>query len=141
MIWRRETGAGGRAGVFGCARSSHVPEVNPVRAVPLAAFIPSRVPGRGRGAWGGFASEVVRRGQSDWRPAAWGGGGIACGLAPGGGRNAWRPRAVPLGWCSRGLRGLGGGRPGLAADLPVAQSVVDQGEQPPGGGDLGDVLC
>src|SRR5712692_1291746 len=29
----------------------------PVRAVPLAAFIPSRDPGRGRGAWGGSASE------------------------------------------------------------------------------------
>jgi hypothetical protein len=30
---------------------------HPVRAVPLAAVIPSRVPGRGRGAWGGSASE------------------------------------------------------------------------------------
>ena len=29
---------------------------HPVRAVPLAAVIPSRVPGRGRGAWGGSAS-------------------------------------------------------------------------------------
>jgi hypothetical protein len=32
----------------------------PVRAVPLAAFIPSRGPGRGRGAWGGFASGGAR---------------------------------------------------------------------------------
>lgn len=36
--------------------SSHVPG-HPVRAVPLAAVIPSPVPGRGRGAWGGSASE------------------------------------------------------------------------------------
>src|ERR1039458_10538885 len=34
----------------------------PVRAVPLAAFIPSRVPGRGRGAWGGSASEEAGQG-------------------------------------------------------------------------------
>jgi hypothetical protein len=31
-------------------------------AVPLAAFIPSRVPGRGRGAWGGSASESGQAG-------------------------------------------------------------------------------
>src|ERR1035441_8177205 len=50
--------------------------VHRVRAVPLAAFIPSPGPGRGRGAWGGSASEgAVRRGQSDGRPAARGGGG------------------------------------------------------------------
>src|SRR6266571_8601134 len=73
------------------------------------------------------------------------GGRIACGLAPGGGQNAWRPRAWPLAResCSCRPRRLGygrvGGWPGQAADLPVAQAVVDQGEQPAGGGDLGDV--
>jgi hypothetical protein len=41
----------------------------PVRAVPLAAVIPSRVPGRGPGGMGRSASEVaVRRGQSRRRP-------------------------------------------------------------------------
>jgi len=43
-----------------------------VRAVPLAAVIPSRVPGRRAGAaWGGSASErgAVRRGQSRGAPA------------------------------------------------------------------------
>jgi Phage integrase, N-terminal SAM-like domain len=41
---------------------------------------------------------AVRRGQSQERPAAVSAGGrIACGLAPGGGQNAWRPRA-----CARG---------------------------------------
>jgi hypothetical protein len=34
----------------------HVPVLSGA-AVPLAAVIPSRVPGRGRGAWGGSASE------------------------------------------------------------------------------------
>src|SRR6266702_5819364 len=56
----------------------------PVRAVPLAAFIPSRDPGRGRGAWGGSASEGRsgganqigapprgRGGQNSLRPRAW----------------------------------------------------------------------
>ena len=39
-------------GVLGYSGPSHV-RCLPVRAVPLAAVIPSRVPGRGRGAWGG----------------------------------------------------------------------------------------
>ncbi len=43
-------------GVCGCFQFRPRFRVVPVRAVPLAAFIPSRVPGRGRGAWGGFAS-------------------------------------------------------------------------------------
>ena len=50
-------GSRGRAGgVFGCSGPSHV-RCLPVRAVPLAAVIPSRVPGREPGtAWGGSAS-------------------------------------------------------------------------------------
>src|ERR1039457_7578864 len=48
----------------------------PVRAVPLAAFIPSRVPGRGRGAWGGSASEEAGQGGGiRGKPAPPGGGG------------------------------------------------------------------
>src|SRR6266700_2586889 len=68
MIWRRETGAGGRAGVFGCFPGpSHG---HPVRAVPLAAFIPSRVPGRGPGGMGRVRVRgAVRRGQSRLAPA------------------------------------------------------------------------
>ena len=129
---KREPGV---CGVFGCSGPSHGPG-HPVRAVPLAAVIPSRVPGRGRGAWGGSASEeAVRRGQSDGRPRR------RCG----GGADSWRPRAWPL---ARGKLFMppapagsraAGRRPGQAADLPVAHAVEDQGEQPAGGGDLGDV--
>ena len=72
---------------------------------PLAAFIPSFVPGTaGRGAWGGFASGTGR-GQSDGRPRRRAGRGVPLalargrmfgGLAPGGGgQNSWRPRARP----------------------------------------------
>ena len=75
---------------------------------PLAAFIPSFVPGVicCRGAWGGFASGAGR-GQSDRRPRrragrsvplALAGGRMSGGLAPGGGgQNSWRPRAWPAG--------------------------------------------
>ena len=64
----------GSRGFSGMWLSGPVPRyrVIPVRAVPLAAFIPSRVPGRGRGAWGGFASE--RSGGANQRgavPAGW----------------------------------------------------------------------
>ena len=58
--------------VCGCLGPSPRYRVIPVRAVPLAAFIPSRAPGRGRGAWGGFASE--RSGGANQRgavPAGW----------------------------------------------------------------------
>ena len=145
MIGRRETGAGALRGMrLFSARPRY--RVIPVRAVPLAAFIPSRVPGRGRGAWGGFASE--RSGGANQRGARppGGGGRIACGLAPGGGQNAWRPRARATGregWsCRLLLRRVGGpAGPGQAADLVVAHPVEDQGEQLAGGGDLGDVLC
>src|ERR1039457_7697046 len=47
----------------------------PVRAVPLAAFIPSRVPGRGRGAWGGSASEEAGQAGASRRKAPPPGGG------------------------------------------------------------------
>jgi hypothetical protein len=70
--------------------------VHPVRAVPLAAFIPSRVPGRGRGAWGGSASKNGQAGPITWASCRRGEGEIAGGLAPGGGQNTWRPRAWPL---------------------------------------------
>ena len=58
------------------------------------------------------------------------------------GQTLRRPRAWPLAsqavhaaWCLA----WGGGR-GQAADLPVAQAVEDQGQEPAGGGDLRDVL-
>src|SRR5712691_13135883 len=66
--------------------------------------------------------------------------------APGGGQNAWRPRAWPSAreCCSCCPGRLGGGRVfaglGQAADLPVAHPVEDQSEQLAGGGDLRDVL-
>jgi len=57
-------------------------------------------------------------------------GGLAPGRWPGCGHAA---RAGAGG-------GGGGGGGGQAADLPVAHAVEDQGEQPPGGSDLGDIL-
>jgi hypothetical protein len=87
---------------------------------PLAAFIPSFVPGVMccRGAWGGFASGAGR-GQSDRRPRrragrgvppALAGGRMFGGLAPGGGgQNSWRPRAWPAGGHAAG-RARGGSR-------------------------------
>ena len=111
MIWRRETGAG-VVRVFGCVRSSHV-RCHPVRAVPLAAFIPSRVPGRGRGAWGGSASEVSGGANQMGALPPGAGGRIACGLAPGGGQNAWRPRArAGRGHVHVAAAGVAGGLPG-----------------------------
>jgi hypothetical protein len=53
MIRRRGTGARAVPGVSGCSGASPWSGVIPVRAVPLPAVIPSRVPGRGQGAWGG----------------------------------------------------------------------------------------
>jgi hypothetical protein len=53
-----------------------------VRAVPLAAFIPSRVPGLGRGAWGGFASKGGQAGANQ-----------VGALPPGAGRTSLRPAA------------------------------------------------
>jgi hypothetical protein len=133
-MWRRGMGARGSARVFGCFRSSHVPG-HPVRAVPLAAFIPSRVPAVA-GEHGAGPRQAVRRGQSRGR------------LRPrsaAAGQNERRPRARPGGpaarSCCRGRCGRrwSGGR-GQAADLPVAHAIEDQGEQLAGGGDLGDVL-
>ena len=144
-----DDGAAGNGswGFSGMWLSGPVPRcrVIPVRAVPLAAFIPSRVPGRGRGAWGGFASE--RSGGANHRGAEPAGGGGQNGLRP----RAWRgadclgasrPGRWPGRVCSCGLKagaGSGGGGRGQAANLPVAHAVEDQGEQPPGGGDLGGV--
>ena len=51
MMGPRETEPGSCRGI-GLFRSADV-RCLPVRAVPLAAVIRSRVPGRGRGAWGG----------------------------------------------------------------------------------------
>jgi hypothetical protein len=59
-------------------------------------------------------------------------GGLAPGRWPGGAVHAAR-----AGTWAMGDEFAGG--PGQAADLPVAQAVEDQGEQPAGGGDLGDV--
>ena len=75
MMGRRETGAG----AFGYAVVWPVPGSGsiPVRAVPLAAFIPSRVPGRGRGAWGGCASEDGQAGPIREAPCPPGAGGRA----------------------------------------------------------------
>src|SRR5260221_11822847 len=137
MMWLRETGAGGRAG-FSCSRVRPIFRVYPARAVPLAAFIPSRDPGRGRGAWGGSASgEAVRRGQSRGRPRR----------RVTAGQNAWRPRALPPAggrWSCR-PPGRGDGRLigglGQAAGLPVAHPVVGEGEGPAGGGGPGGVFC
>jgi hypothetical protein len=64
---KREPGPCG--GVFDCSGPSHGQGLA-VRAVPLAAVIPSRVPGPVAGAaWGGSGAEgAVRRGQSRGRP-------------------------------------------------------------------------
>ncbi len=103
-----------------------------VRAVPPAAFIPSLVVpallGRMHGA-------VRVSGQA--RSITFGARAGPAGLA---GPKTWRPRAwLPArGWWSC-RRGRAGGRRGQGADLPVAQAVVDQGEELAGGGDLGDV--
>src|SRR5258707_8865652 len=126
MMWLRETGAGGRGG-FSCSRVRPIFRVYPARAVPLAAFIPSRDPGRGRGAWGGSASgETVRRGQSRGRPRR----RIAAG------QNDWRPPAPPPARenCSFPPPRRGGGEfargLGQAADLPPPPPVGNQGQGP-----------
>ena len=81
--------------------------VIPVRAVPLAAFIPSRVPGRGRGAWGGSASEEAgQAGSIRGTPAPPGRRGrIAGDLAPG----RWPGKAVHAAsavWVTGGFSGV-----------------------------------
>src|ERR1035441_2809367 len=90
MLWRAGNGEPGAVrGVFGCSGSSHVPGY-PVRAVPLAAVIPSPGPGRSRGAWGGSASEGGQAGSIRWAPAppGRGGGGEQVG-GPRPGAGAW----------------------------------------------------
>ena len=69
----RAAGNGSRLGGTGIRLFQVVPmfRVHPVRAVPLAAFIPSRVPGRGRGAWGGFTSRSGGANQRGAVPAGW----------------------------------------------------------------------
>ena len=99
---------------------------------------PFACPGRGRGRMGGSASEgAVRRGQSRGRPRcrvrAAGQTQDATSRLAAGQEELFMPPAQAAG------SPAGGGRSGQAADLPVAQAVEDQGEQPPGGGDLGDV--
>jgi len=132
---RRETGAGGLArGIRLCVQVRPVVSVWRA-AVPLAAFIPSRVPSRGPGnAWGGPRQGAVRRGQSRRRPRRHEGGGAE-------NRATSRLAAGQESCCcscrTRRRRRVFGG-PGQAADLAVAHPVVDQGEQPPRGGDLRD---
>jgi hypothetical protein len=59
-------------------------------------------------------------GQNRRRPRAWAGG-----------QNVWRRPAQARGrGGSCGLVRAGGGRPGQAADLPVAHPVAGQGEEP-----------
>src|ERR1039458_10173019 len=79
----------------------------PVRAVPLAAFIPSRVPGRGRGAWGGSASEEAGQAGSirGTPPPPGRRGRIAGDLAPG----RWPGKAVHAAsavWVTGGFSGV-----------------------------------
>ena len=82
-------------------------------------------PGRGRGHGAGRVSGRGRAGPIRWAFTP-----------PGGGGQTWgRPRARPAGGRSRGH-----GWCGQAADLAVAEPVAVQGQQPAGGGDLGDVL-
>jgi hypothetical protein len=96
MIWQRETGAGGSCGGIRLFRS--VPRSgSPVRAVPLAAVIPSRVPAVAGGAWGGSASgQGGQAGSIKWAPAPPGEGGgadnsAASRLAAGQGKLIMRP--------------------------------------------------
>jgi len=119
----------GSSAVAVCGGLSPVPGsgVFPVRAVPLAAFILSRVPGRGRAAWGGSASEGGQAGpigEAPYPPGA--GGRMPGGLAPGGGRmpGGLAPGRWPgCGHAARpgpgrcGLRGGGG----QAADVSPAR--------------------
>ena len=129
MLASREAGAARAWRVSGCL-------VRPMSGVPVAGSAagcshPFACPGRGWVAWGGSASE--RGGQAGsikGAPALLGRRGRHRGdLAPG----RW-----PAGLFMRPA--LAGRGPGQAADLPVAQAVEDQGEQPAGGGDLRDVL-
>src|ERR1039458_2509476 len=119
MIWRPGNGEPGAVrGVFGCSGSSHVPGY-PVRAVPLAAVIPSPGPGRSRGAWGGSASEGGQAGSIRWAPAppGHGGGGGEVGTSrPGGGGGGVRGRSG--GVKQVGARAAGSRRRGrLVGDL------------------------
>src|SRR5258706_9604625 len=129
MMWLRGNGSRG-CGDSVVSGPSQV-RCYPVRAVPLAAFIPSRDPGRGRGAWGGSASgETVRRGQSRGPPRR----RIAAGekdLGP-------RPPPPARGNWSYPPPGRGGGqfagRLGQATGLPRAPPLVNPGPEPGGGG-------
>jgi hypothetical protein len=109
MIWRRETGAGGREGHIRLFRS--VPWFgSAVRAVPLAAVIPSRAAGpggRGRMGWvrvrrGGQAGSIKG---APALPGEGGGADTGGGLAPG----RWPGRAVHAaragGWVTGGPAG------------------------------------
>ena len=103
----------------------------PVRAVPLAAVIPSGIPavagrhGAVRVRAGGQAGPVK------FAPAPPGEGGGADKSA------ASRLAAGREGWSCGWLGGGEGWLPGQGADLAVAQAVEHQGEQLAGGGDLG----
>ena len=64
-------GSRGSCRVFGCSQVRPMFRVIRCGAVPLAAFIPSRVPSQGPGAHGaGPRQRAVRRDQSQRRPAA-----------------------------------------------------------------------
>ena len=132
------TGAGsrGRAGRIRLFRS--VPWWGPGAGSAAGCSHPFACPRPGPGRMGRV--RVRRGGQAGsikGAPALPGeGGGADTGgdLAPG----RWPGRAVHAaragGWVTGGPAGAG-----QAADLPVAQAVEHQGEEPAGGGDLGDV--
>lgn len=95
----------------------------PVRAVPLAAFIPSRCPRPGRGDGADSRQCNARAGPIRMAPCRLGGSARGCGLAPGGGHKPWRHRARPLAsGRSRGRR--------QGADLVVAQAVPSSHQDP-----------
>ena len=131
IIGRWGNGSRGRARVSGC----RVRPMSGVIRCGQCRWLQSslRVSRPWPGAWGGSASgRAARRGQSSWRPRCrWRRGRQISDLAPG----RWPGKLVIL--VRLAVRRLAG-RPGQAADLPVPQAVEDQGEQPPGGGHLGD---
>ena len=130
MIGRRETEPGAVQGYW-------VIQVRPMSGVfrcGQCRWLQSslRVSPAGAGAHGAVrVREAVRRGQSRGRPRRANGRGRQNGdLAPG----RWPAKLS----CHRS-RGPGGSLR-QAADLPVAQAVEHQGQEPAGGGDLRDVL-
>jgi len=129
---RRETEPGAVQGVLGYSGPSHGP-VSSGAGSAAGCSHPFACPRPGAGAHGAVrVREAVRRGQSRGRPPRANGRGRQNGdLAPG----RWPGRLS----CHR-FRGPGGSLR-QAADLPVAQAVEHQGQEPAGGGDLAMFLA